>query len=270
MEALLKGGCTVFYVSHNINTVNELCTRAILLESGRILLEASAKQVTMNYLKLLYAPPQKLQLTIKEIEELQTSPDKFRTEPLEPIALPDMRMSAEEGLTMRQRNSASEAFYIPNFVSPCRLETDQYKTRVTDIVILDHRNEKVNALVLNHDYAISFQVDFATDVQNVGIGINVKHEKGRHICNFDLGQKRIPHISPGTRMQVRLRFRCIFLPGNYYVNLSVGAESGGKRVVLAHIQDALAFRVQSIAREPGFSGLVYCEHSLDFSFSKKA
>jgi lipopolysaccharide transport system ATP-binding protein len=270
MEALLKAGCTVLYVSHNTGTINELCTRAIMLESGRILLDASPKHVTMNYLKLLYIPWQKSQQAIREIENLQNNPDKFRTEPLASYDLLEKRMCMGDEIPLFKQNSENEAFFIPKFVSPCRLEENNLGTKIEDIVILDHRKEKVNALVLKNSYSISFQVHFAQDAQNVGIGINIKNEKGRHISNFDLGKKLIPHISGGTRMQVRLQFRCIYLPGNYYVNLSVGADSSGERIVLSHFQDALAFKVQPIKKESGYSGLIYCDHSLDISFPNKA
>ncbi|MHB9036640.1 MAG: ABC transporter ATP-binding protein [Armatimonadota bacterium] len=34
MEQVTSGGCTVLYVSHNLNTVRQLCTKAIVLEGG--------------------------------------------------------------------------------------------------------------------------------------------------------------------------------------------------------------------------------------------
>jgi lipopolysaccharide transport system ATP-binding protein len=43
-------GRTVLFVSHNMATVNRLCRRCILLESGRVKMDADAQSVTAQYM----------------------------------------------------------------------------------------------------------------------------------------------------------------------------------------------------------------------------
>ena len=55
MEEFFKAGKTVLFVSHDANSVNKLCTRAVLLHGGNIILDGEPKDVTRFYEKLAYA-----------------------------------------------------------------------------------------------------------------------------------------------------------------------------------------------------------------------
>jgi lipopolysaccharide transport system ATP-binding protein len=46
-----KGGRTVLFVSHNMEAVKQLCTRGVLLENGRVVLEGEINKVVNFYLK---------------------------------------------------------------------------------------------------------------------------------------------------------------------------------------------------------------------------
>ncbi len=51
MEGVAKQGRTVFFVSHNMQAVERLCTRAILLEQGRVAMIGSPQEVIATYLQ---------------------------------------------------------------------------------------------------------------------------------------------------------------------------------------------------------------------------
>ena len=51
MAAVLKGGATVIFVSHNLRAVTDLCSRALLLSHGRLLADGPAAEVVSTYLK---------------------------------------------------------------------------------------------------------------------------------------------------------------------------------------------------------------------------
>lgn len=52
-QVAVSQGCTIIYVSHNIPTVEQLCSRAILLNQGRISEQGSPKKVIDAYYGLL-------------------------------------------------------------------------------------------------------------------------------------------------------------------------------------------------------------------------
>lgn len=51
MESLGEAGRTVIFVSHNMQTVSQLCDRAILLDQGRVVLDGDSADVVSRYLQ---------------------------------------------------------------------------------------------------------------------------------------------------------------------------------------------------------------------------
>lgn len=50
MQSVSRQGRTVLFVSHNLSAISQLCTRAIMLEKGRIKMEGSTAEVISSYM----------------------------------------------------------------------------------------------------------------------------------------------------------------------------------------------------------------------------
>ena len=55
MQDVARGGRTVFFVSHNLAAVTALCTRGVLLDGGRVHLDAPIQEIAAEYQKLARA-----------------------------------------------------------------------------------------------------------------------------------------------------------------------------------------------------------------------
>ena len=53
IKDVVKNGCTMIFVSHNMGTVESVCRRSLLLNHGEIVLEGTSNQVINRYLKLM-------------------------------------------------------------------------------------------------------------------------------------------------------------------------------------------------------------------------
>lgn len=51
MESMIKGGTTVLYVSHSLESIKELCTKVIWLEHGKVVDIGDAKEICDKYYK---------------------------------------------------------------------------------------------------------------------------------------------------------------------------------------------------------------------------
>ncbi len=51
MKSLMDGGCTVLFVSHDINAIRRLCTRAVWFHSGRLMLDGDVNFVADRFLE---------------------------------------------------------------------------------------------------------------------------------------------------------------------------------------------------------------------------
>jgi len=57
MKQVSSEGRTVFYVSHDLMSVQQLCSRALLIESSRLLEDGKPDEVSARYLKIITAGP---------------------------------------------------------------------------------------------------------------------------------------------------------------------------------------------------------------------
>ena len=51
MNELMTSGATVIYVSHNIDSVKELCDRVMWLEKGKVKMIGASQEICDTYLK---------------------------------------------------------------------------------------------------------------------------------------------------------------------------------------------------------------------------
>lgn len=49
MESMIKGGTTVLYVSHSLESIKELCTKVVWLEHGKVIEVGDAKEICDKY-----------------------------------------------------------------------------------------------------------------------------------------------------------------------------------------------------------------------------
>ena len=49
MMSMIKGGTTVLYVSHSLESIKEICNKVVWLEHGKIIMMGSAKKVCKSY-----------------------------------------------------------------------------------------------------------------------------------------------------------------------------------------------------------------------------
>lgn len=55
MKQISSEGRTIFFVSHNLSSIQELCSRALLVEAGRLIDDGSTYDVSVRYLSMVSA-----------------------------------------------------------------------------------------------------------------------------------------------------------------------------------------------------------------------
>ena len=63
MAELMKGGCTVIFVSHDINAIRRLCHRAFFFNQGQLLADGEVNTVADMYLEFLEQPDKKIDVS---------------------------------------------------------------------------------------------------------------------------------------------------------------------------------------------------------------
>ena len=226
MESLIKSGRTVLFVTHNLKSVREICTRAVLLDQGEIIFEGNPEHVVTLY------------------QMLSNCPDKesYRRE----------RTRIKEAFKSNQIDSllSSDDFNVnllPNLTPKTVCEQKYFDVSISDLKIFDENNKQVNLLETDQIYKIQYHASFEDDFENICFRMNFKTSTSIPITAAEsdplLQQTRV--VKKGDKFLVEWTFRCSLLEGTYFGNLSISAYRDNTRMVLTRYIDVVTFKVRS-------------------------
>ncbi len=159
------------------------------------------------------------------------------------------------------------SYFIPNYEPKSRVITKNFDVEIEDIHFRNIHGSRVNCLLINEEYINSFKVKFNIKAYDVGFAVPFKTEKGMIISNLNMKGKYIKIVESGTVIEVDYHFKCLFTPGVYYTNTTVGGVVDDKRMVLNRIIDSAAFKVQKTEKIENHEGIVICDQYFKFTFS---
>ena len=259
MEEFFKGGKTVLFVSHSANSINELCTRAILLDRGECILDGPAKMVTMYYQKMLFADKNKNDVIRREILELDKN-ESLKQEIFQNIKNNEGKKNksksnkniykeptSESILNLKTKDEfIQKAYYNPNLKPKSTVICDYTDIDILEIKILDKQNNKVNILCSGEIYIFSYTVLFNYDASKVGFNMLVKEIKGSTLSGSKtcVDSQFLIDVKKGDKLEINWEFTNIFNKGDYYLNLGITQGNHREDKLLYRIIDAYMFRVQ--------------------------
>jgi lipopolysaccharide transport system ATP-binding protein len=237
LRSFQENGGTILFVSHAAGAVVELCTRAILLEQGEKLIEGQPKFVVSQYHKLINAPKEKREYVIHGIRSLAQHPEPADQTPESPPVAIDAKPKPV---------GSARPFYDPNLKpasTVCYLERG---ARISEPKIFTLAGEQVNNLIRRETYIYAYEVEFIESFTNVRFGMLIKSMSGVELGGGVSAPNGggIPFVQRDSKILVEWEFRCLFLPGVYFMNAGVLAMVGDEEIYLHRRLDTAAFRVQ--------------------------
>jgi len=227
IEEFFKAGKTVLFVSHSEGNVNQLCSRAIMLHQGRLVLQGITKIVTMNYSRFLFSSPEKRMLLLEDFKQNITT---------------SVAASTEDSKVIHKESP----FFLPKLIPKSTVITCNASMEVSDFLIQTPAGERVNVLVPEEEYLFCYRVLFLEETGMVNFGVTFKTEQGVVVSWKTYPGRLKPlktTIHKGDSLTVQWRFRCLFMPGSYFVTTGIRKISDNKGFLLYRGADILAFRV---------------------------
>lgn len=260
LERLREQGVTILFVSHDASSVVNLCTRALWLHKGKLLLEGAPKQVVSCYQKFCHAPEEQAEGLIEKIlaESVQiTNGDSANRTPS-----PQTQSPTESEI------AAASAFVgeaLDPHLQPASTYTyESYGAEIIDPHIETLDGQRVNQLVQRREYVFCYEVRFSAPCHDVAFAMLIRTPKGMELGGSVTRYRDLPEVEPDKTYKVRFRFRCQLVPWLYFLNAGVECRLGNKRAYAHRILDAAAFRVVADPSLPIITALV------DFGFSPQA
>lgn len=265
LERFMEDGKTLIFVSHNSLTVNQLCSRALLIDAGDLILDGPAKLVTAHYERLLFSNPLNTLKIRNEIIEMNKDPLlKGKLQPsvdYEEGSQVESKSIVDEKQGVKTSSEELRAEFISGFVPKSTIEYKNYDVEISDISISTPDGRVVNHLLINGKYIFSYKVKFNIDAEKVSFGMTFKTEKGLILsagASYQM-DKPVALVKEGEQFKVDWHFDCYLLPGNYFMDIGVSSLLNDNRTYLNRIVDAIVFKVLPM-NSAGYYGHVTFNH----------
>ena len=234
MESFRKQGKTIIFVSHSEGSIIELCSRAMLLHDGEMIMTGTPKQVTGLYTKMMHSQQTDIQSLREEMIQI-TAPDDSANHK-------DEKDAPETDQTDNQDFYES---FDPALMPDSALHYQEKGARISDVKICTPEGTEVNVLVQGRAYVYTYRIETIEDLFNVNFGMLIKTLHGS-----DLGGGCYPGVNSflerlagGRTYMVKWRFQANLNSGVYFTNAGVLAQNQDKIDYSTRIVDAYAFKI---------------------------
>lgn len=242
IEKLKAQGVTVLFVSHSARAVVELCDRAVLMYKGECILTADAKTVITQYQRLIYAAPSEHQSVLQSIRTGAFGGHKQN-------AFAPALQSQTEGVgePCEAYDESFDAGLVPS-------STERYEERgasIDSIRIETSDGREANVLRPLTKYLCRYRVTFQEEAENVRFAMTISTTRGVGLGGqwTAFRGEGLPHVAPGTVVEVCLPFHNVFTAGTYFANAGVQGDIFGQPVIMHRVIDAVMFRVSAGSRK---------------------
>ena len=243
IDELKRGGCTILFVSHAAGSVIEFCDRAVLLDSGDLIMQGAPKAVVAQYQRLLYAPAEKREGIRDAIRAIgSVGPGE------EAVASADDNALHADAMAVHWNDLSDAERYDPGLKSESAVEYPSLGAVISEVCLVNAAGEQVNVLVPGRDYTYRYTVLFEKAATRVHFGMMIKSLTGTALFGMASHAEgdAIPFVAAGEVYEVQFRFLSRFLPGSYFTNAGCnGILDDGESRFLHRSLDALMFKVEA-------------------------
>ena len=213
IKEMRERGVTLLFVSHSIESVIELCDKAILLERGELIMEGDTKTVAKEYYKRSFHLQNSMTLNSKDTKELlETKEDRDLLLPLIDEAVKNL--------------NAENIFKIHSF------ETLNINGEVTDSFV-------------EGDYAfVAVTLESLYNIGNISLAIELKDSSGLLLTGESIFNKtgKSLFFEKGKKKRVVFKFKVNLLAGQYAVRFRINRVKNWDRSdnLLLHLNEEAA------------------------------
>jgi lipopolysaccharide transport system ATP-binding protein len=236
-ESLREKGTTILLVTHSTEQVVRHCTRALLLESGRLLADGEPRSVVNRYLDLVLGVP-------------QAAPRE--PGPAVPLAVAATTTISTSPLTGRfeERDGYSRAEY----------RWGNRQAEIVDFAIVadGEPGHRVRFWTGQH-LTVWMRAQFRAPCDRPIFGLYVKTPDGVTVFGNNSRDAAtapvVPPVGAGTTVEVQFRLVLALGAGEYLLSLGVAADVNGEIVPLDRRYDAVQIHVSNERRSVGLAEL---------------
>jgi hypothetical protein len=254
----------VIFVSHSAQSVVEFCSRAILLYDREIILDDTPKKVTDYYQKLVFSKDK--QKVLDEINgKVEVKKEEQKQELQKTIVKEEKNkkidlIEVDKKAPLTEKFTYSKDYYIEELKTEPKT-INNANIELSNICILDEKNEVVNKLITGYIYKIHFKVKFTRQYKELSFSLAILDRKGLILS----GTKYF--FCAEENIEFEYVFYNIFLEGDYYIKINF-QEYGIEKLI--EISDLVMFQVVESYNKPSSKKMFYVDIKDEIKFLKGA
>lgn len=249
---------TLLFVSHDTGAVTSLCSRAIWLDSGKLVMDGSARDVVERYLAEQHAADR---ASLGESVTVRGAASGAGMVTTEDASIATMPVDVVDPRQARLNGNA-----VHNLIEVFEFDTAQVNSefgagaaRVIDVQLLDGEG-KVHRLTAGGEVAdLVIEVEVLKPIDAPIFGFYVKDRLGQRLFgdNTYVSYREKPiHAQPGTNLRAHFRFRLPVLPsGDYSIDVALATGTQESHTQQHWIHDAISFRASESTMRQGLVGI---------------
>ncbi|MEH2001641.1 MAG: ABC transporter ATP-binding protein [Nostoc sp.] len=233
IRSLKDWGTTLLFVSHDSAAVHKLCNRALLMETGVLVLDAKPRQVIDFY-------------EAKLLQKKDVQPDAVKIQ---------IVSSSHNSRSQEKKDSLG-----------VNLKTKEVVINNPEVVIkfikfLDEADQEIEVVISEQYLQISIGVLFLQSFDDPHIGFKIRERTGEVIFEtntYCMGQQ-LGRVEIDTLLEIRFKFKVLLFEGEYTITLGIAdgvmGESSFKRT-LVYAHDVAVLKVLRNKDSILWSGIV--------------
>ena len=226
IEDFRAAGTTLLFVSHDLETIRKICTRAVFLREGRMVSFGPAKEVCDEYEQSLFGA----------------------------------------GSQARRATISHAALFDPDLVdTTCEVAYGNGLAEIVFCRVENISGARINVIESGQPFVWRFRVIFKAPVRNPVFAMMLKTREGVAIYGVDSSRWDAPPsaYAAGDVADIRFDLSNRLAPGVYYLNCGVKTFSGDGVEFLSRRVDAAIIRITGGSMSTALVGLVDLNARLD-------
>jgi lipopolysaccharide transport system ATP-binding protein len=229
IRELKDNGTTVLFVSHSASHVIEVCTRALLIDKGKLVAEGDPKKVVAAYHRMLLAANKGEENAVAvavAAGELQSN-------------------EVDDAADIADREPEESSFYDPGLVPTTTVVYPTQGCTIIDPHLQTPSGTRVNVLSRGNEYVYTYRAVFDSSAAAVRFGMMIRTLRGIDLGGAVSTHEAEPHdfFQAGSTVTIKFRFVALMEHGVYFCNAGVVSLLHGEEKYLARVVDAIMFRV---------------------------
>jgi lipopolysaccharide transport system ATP-binding protein len=220
IKELQEHGRTVLFVSHDAAAVRALCTRAILLNAGRLIADGKPPDVLNRYMKII--------MEREEAYDAETSASMSYTDPVPPD-----ESLAPLSYTYRHGDGSAE---------------------IVGAELTDAAHRRVEISETGEPLTVRVIARFHRDADEPVVGFLIRNGHGIHAYGTNTKEQQIEFgsVRRGEGLEVTFAFSCWLGVDQYSISFAIHSRDGQ---AYDWLDGALFFNVTSMTRTEGVANL---------------